>query len=172
MAKVLRIDDFSDVELSIKSSGIPNPQGIYTEVVDILRMECNINENDINEKKYSHEKQRDTEVVSSEIRAYKGLDKFSKLYFKIKIFIEMKPAKAEEYDYVGDVEIRGTGRVRTEYPQENWLQQSILWHAFRVFYEKLIYGDVKEVYIQKCNKYMRILRDDVKSYFDMLPTVR
>ncbi len=172
MAKCLRIDDFADISVNINAESIPDPQEALNEAVRILRYECNVDKDDITEKQYQHKKQGETEKIFSEIRAYEPKDKYSHVFVKLKIFIEMKPAKNEEYDYVGDIEVNGTARVRTHYPQESWLQQSILWHAFRTFYEKMIYGDIKQVFIEDCNKYMRKIRDGLKSYFDMLPVIQ
>ncbi len=172
MGKYLRIDDFGDVEVSLNAEDIPDPQEAYNEIIRILRFECNISVDDITEKQYQHEKHGDTEKIFSEIRAYEPKDKYTHVFVKIKIFIEMTPAKHNEYDYVGDIEVSGTARVRTHYPQETWVQQSMLWHAFRTFYEKMIYGDIKQVFIDDCNKYMRKVRDGLKSYFNMLPTIQ
>lgn len=168
----LRIEDSSDIEILLRPKNIPNPQDVYTEFVDILRMRCNIDKDDINEKKYEHEKKGETESIYVEVESFKPLDKFSQIVIEADITIDMRPASGEEYDYVGDLEIDVEGNVRTEYPQESALQKSILWHAFRVFYEKVLYGDIKENYMKKCNKYMRRIRDELKSYFDLLPTVK
>lgn len=168
----LRIEDSSDIEVHLRPKNIPNPQDAYNEFVDILIMRCNLEKNDINEKKYEQERKGKTEIVHTEIEAFKPLDKFSKIVIEAEIDIEMTPAQGEEFDYVGDLEIEVEGKVRTEYPQESALQKSILWHAFRVFYEKVLYGDVKENYMDKCDKYMRTVRDELKSYFDMLPTIK
>lgn len=172
MPPYLRIDDFGDISVNMDVESIPDPQEAYNEIIDILRYDCNIGKDDITEKQYQHEKDGDTEKIFSEIRAYEPKDKYTHVYVKIKIFIEMTPAKHEDYDYVGDLEVNGTARVRTHYPQDNWLQQSMLWHAFRTFYEKMIYSDIKQVFIEDCNKYMRRVRDGLKSYFDMLPTIQ
>ncbi len=172
MPQKLRIDDFSDVDLQINAKSVPNPQEAYNEVIRILRFDCDIDIDDISENQYEHEISGETEMIFSEIRAREPKDEYSHVYIKVKVYIEMRPAKSDEYDYVGDIEISGSGRVRTDYPQQNWLQKSILWHAFRAFYEKVIYGDVKQVFINDANEYMRKLRDGLKGYFDMLPTIK
>lgn len=168
----LRIKDSSDIEVHLNPKNIPNPQDAYNEFVDVLRTQCGIDSDDINEEEYEHERKGEVEIISVEIEAVKPLDKFSKIVIEADMDIEMRPASGEEYDYVGDLNIDVEGEVRTEYPQESMLQKSILWHAFRVFYEKVLYGDVKENYMKTCNKYMRTIRDELKSYFDLLPTIR
>ncbi|MFP4045822.1 MAG: hypothetical protein ACLFS3_02070 [Candidatus Aenigmatarchaeota archaeon] len=167
----LRVEESSDIEPHIRRKNVPNPQDAYDEIISILIDDCNISKSDINEEMYEHEKRGEVEVVHSKIEAVKKFDKFSKDVVKIEMDIEMKPVRGEEYDYVGDLEIEIEGKVRTDYPQDNAVQKSMLWHAFRTFYEKVLYGDIKKVYMKKCDKYMRQLRDGLKSYFDMLPTV-
>ena len=65
------------------------------------------------------------------------------------------------------MEIKGT--VETSYPQKTALQQSILWDAFRAFYEKAIYGDLREEYMEDCRKYVIRLRDGIQGFLDLLP---
>lgn len=168
---VLRFEEGADIEPHIRRKNVPNPQKAYNEIVDILMMRCDIDKDDIDEGKYEHSREGETEIIHSEIEAVKPFDKFSEVVIEVELDIEMRPVKGEEYDYVGDLEVELKGKVRTDYPQENILQKSMIWHAMRVFYEKLLYNDVKEVYKNKVNKYVRILRDDLKSYFDMLPTI-
>lgn len=168
----LRIEDTSDIDVLLRPTNIPNPQDAYNEYVEILMLRCNIDKNHINEVRYQHDRQGDVEIIRSKIKAFKPMDKFSELYFKAKFKIEMRPSKSEEYEYVGDLRIDVEGRVRTEYPQKSAIQRSLIWHAFRAFYEKVLYGDVKENYMRKLNKYMRTIRDELKSYFDLLPTIR
>lgn len=168
----LRIEDKSHIKVHLRPKNIPNPQDAYNEIVDILVMRNNFGKNDIREQKYEHEMHEDSEVIRAEIRAYKPKDRFSYIYIKTNMKIEMRPTENEEYDYVGDLEVRSTGKVRTEYPQKSAFQRSILWHAFRAFYEKVLYGDVRQNYMNECDEYMRVLRDELKSYFDMLPTIR
>ncbi len=168
----MRIDEFGDVGVQLEAENVPDPPEAYNEVMRILRFECDIGKGDIQENQYQHEKDGDTERIFSEIRAYDPKGKFSFIYVKVKIFIEMKPAKHEDYDYVGDIEVNGSARVRTHYPQESWFQQTILWHAFRVFFEKVLYNDVRQVFLNECDEYMMYIRDGLKSYFDMLPTIK
>lgn len=167
----LRIEDSADIEPHIRRKNVPNPQDAYDEIISILIDDCSIGRDHINEEIYDHSKKGEVETIHTEIEAVKKFDKFSKDVVKIEMDIEMKPVRDEEYDYVGDLEIEIEGKVRTEYPQNNAIQKSMVWHAFRTFYEKVLYGDIKKVYMKKCNGYMRKLRDGLKSYFNMLPTV-
>ncbi|MFB6215497.1 MAG: hypothetical protein ABEJ72_00785 [Candidatus Aenigmatarchaeota archaeon] len=164
----LSFEESSDHSPHLHKKGIPNPQEAYNEVVNILTMRCGFDKSDVDEKKYKHSREGDMETVHSEISATKSLDKYSKVVIDVEMDIKMKPVQGEEFDYVGDLEVDINGKVKTEYPQDSMFQRSILWHAMRVFYEKFLYNDVKNVYKDKVNSYVRTLRDDLKSYFDML----
>ncbi|MFB6075625.1 MAG: hypothetical protein ABEK17_00625 [Candidatus Aenigmatarchaeota archaeon] len=169
MAK-LRVEDSSDIELDITVENIPNPHKIYGEVKTIL--EDRIKMDDVNEENYEHTKGADKEEVKVELEATKSLDKFSKIVIEVTTETELKPVHKEDIEYVGKIEIEAEGKVVTEYPQESAIQKSILWDAFRSFYEKTLYGDIKDNYKDMRDKYMRTLRDEVKSFLDLLPQIR
>lgn len=163
----LRIEDSSDIEPHLRIKNIPNPHKVYAEIEDIIEYRIGIE--DINEEKYEHKKGGKEEEVHVEIEAVKPLDKFTKIVISVEIDTTLKPVHKEDIEYIGNIEIEAEGKVRTEYPQETALQKSILWDAFRSFYEKTLYGDIKENYMKMCNKYMRTLRDEIKSFLDLLP---
>lgn len=167
----LRIEKPSDILPKIRRKNVPDPQNAYNELIDILIMRNNFPRGLINEELYEHEQDGDTHIIHSEVEAIKPFDAFSQVVIEFELDIEMTPVRNEEFDYVGDIDLIIEGVVRTEYPQDTTFQKSIISHAFRVFYEKLLYSDVQEIYIQKCNKYVRRLRDGIKSYFDMVPTI-
>lgn len=167
----LRIEKPADIQPRIRRRNVPDPQDAYNELIDILIMRNTFPRGLINEEVYEHEQDGDTHVIHSEVEAEKPFDQYSSVIIEFELDIEMTPVRGEEFDYVGDIDLLIEGNVRTEYPQETTFQKSIIGHAFRVFYEKFLYGDVQEIYMQKCNKYVRRLRDGIKSYFDMLPTI-
>lgn len=166
----LRVQEQSNVKPNIKAKNVPNPHNIYSEIMNILVDRINISKNDINEEKYEHSK-KEVEKVHTEIEATKPMDKFTSIVLEIEINMTLKPIHKEEIEYVGDLSIQIAGFVRTDYPQDTALQKSILWNAFRSFYEKALYGDIKGDYMNLCTKYVRNLRDELKRYLNLLPEI-
>lgn len=165
----LKIEDDVDVRPNIKIKNVPNPHLVYQEIKTLLVERVVFKEDTIDEKLYEHTKTGDVENIKSIIEAYRFKDKFSKITYKIKIDMKIKPVHKGDIKYVGDVAIELGATIETEYPQETPLQRSIVWDAFRAFYEKTIYKDVKEGYKQEAAKKLIMLKNEIQSFFDLLP---
>lgn len=162
----LKLEDKADWEPKIKVKKIPNPNHVYKEIQDIME-KAGIHEDDINEEKYSHEK-NEKETIFTKFKGKKKLDVYSKIEIVTEVLIKMKPVNKKDIEFMGDIEVKLKGKVITEYPQESRLQKSILWNALRGIYEKLIYGGVREEYKKLRDSYMNKINKGVKSYFKLL----
>jgi hypothetical protein len=168
MAK-MRVEWECEIHPYIKVRNVPNVHNIYHQIKDVLTIRCYINPKRINEEVYEHEKTGNVEKIYSKLEAFKPLDKFTQLVIEIHQHITLRRVDKKDVKYVGDLDIEIIGYVRTEYPQETAIQKSILWNAFRVFYEKALYGDLKENMMNLCRKKVITLRNEIKAYLKLLP---
>lgn len=167
MAKI-KIENECDIHPTLKIKNIPNPHTVYPEIKEILISRCKISPKSINERIYEHEKGT-PEKIHILLEAWKQKDKYTKLSYKININMVLKQVNKGDIKYIGDIEIDIKGTVETIYPQETTLQKSIVWDAFRGFYEKVLYGDLRDKYIDDCKKYITRLKDGIQAYFNLLP---
>lgn len=164
----LKVEDECDIHPTIKAKNLPNPQEVYKEIKDILIIKCKIDSRDINERAYEHKK-GDPEKVHMFLEAWKWKDKYTRIVYEIEMDMVLHRVDKGEIKFIGDVEIEIEGFVRTEYPQETTLQKSIVWDAFRAFYEKTLYGDLREEYMDDCRKYVHKIEMGIKAFLDLLP---
>lgn len=167
MAK-LKVEDECDIHPLIKVKDVPNPQSVYPEIKEILISRCKLDPKDINERVYEHKKGT-PEKIHIFLEAWKQKDKYTKILYEIEIDMVLKKINKKEIKFVGDIDVDIKGTVETVYPQKTSLQKSILWDAFRGFYEKVIYGDLRDQYMEGCKKHVIRLRDGIQSYFNLLP---
>lgn len=164
----MKVEDECDLNPKMKVKDIPNPQSVYPEIKEILISRCSISPNDINEDVYEHKKGT-PEKIHIILKASKQKDKYTSINYKLDINMNLRRINKKEIKFVGDIDIEISGKVETVYPQKTALQKSILWDAFRGFYEKVIYGDLKDEYMESCKKSIIKLRDGIQSYFNLLP---
>ncbi|QQG39576.1 MAG: hypothetical protein HYS81_04320 [Candidatus Aenigmatarchaeota archaeon] len=148
---------------------MPNPQQLYHEIKNILAERVVFSEANIDEKLYEHVKLGESENIKSIIEAYRYKDKFTRITYKINIDMKLKPVHKGDIKFVGDVNITMGATVETEYPQDTPIQKSIVWAAFRTFYEKAIYKDVREGYKAEASRKLLMMKNEVQSFFDLLP---
>lgn len=158
-----------DLKPNIKIKNVPNPQQIYHEIKTLLVERLTLKETDIDEKLYEHTKLGESENIKSVIEAYKTKDKFTKINYKVNIDMKLKPVHKGDVKFIGDVNISLAATVETEYPQDTPIQKSIVWQAFRVFYEKTIYRDQRDAYKKEATKKLMVLKNEIQSFFDLLP---
>jgi len=167
MAKIV-IEDECDIIPRITVKNIINPHLVYPEIKEILISRCKINPRCINERVYEHTK-GDPEKIHIYLEAWKQKDKYTRILYEVEIDIILRQVNKPKIKYVGDIDIEIKGTVETSYPQKTALQKSILWDAFRAFYEKALYGDLREEYMEDCRKYVIRLRDGIQGFLDLLP---
>jgi len=167
MAK-LKIEDECEIIPRITVKNIVNPHLVYPEIKEILISRCKLNPNEINERVYEHTK-GDPEKIHIFLEAWKQKDKYTRILYELEIDIILRKVNKPKIKYVGDLDIEIKGTVETNYPQKTALQKSIVWDAFRAFYEKALYGDLREEYMEDCRKYVRRLRDGIQGFLDLLP---
>lgn len=167
MAKIV-IEDECDIIPRITVKNIINPHLVYPEIKEILISRCKINPRCINERVYEHTK-GDPEKIHIFLEAWKQKDKYTRILYEVEIDIILRQVNKPKIKYVGDIDIEIKGTVETSYPQKTALQKSILWDAFRAFYEKALYGDLREEYMEDCRKYVIRLRDGIQGFLDLLP---
>ena len=165
----LKIEDDVDFTPNLKIKNVPNPQQIYHEIKTLLVERLTLKESDIDEKLYEHTKLGESENVRSVIEARKGKDRFTAIIYKIKIDMKLKPVHKGDIKFIGDVAISLSATIETEYPQDTPLQRSIVWDAFRAFYDKTLYKDAKEGYKKEAVKKLLTLKNEVQAFFDLLP---
>lgn len=166
---VLRVEDECDITPVIKVKNVPNPHHIYREIKDVLIMRCRLKDDHINEKRYIHEKGQKEEKIHAFIEAWRQMDKFTRVALEVTVEMVLRPVHKEDIEYIGDINLKIEGFVRTEYPQRTAMQKSILWDAFRTFYEKVLYGDIRENMMDLCRKYVKILDNELRAYLSLLP---
>jgi len=167
LAKIM-VEDECDIIPRITVNNIPNPQSVYPEIKEILISRCKLNPKDINERVYEHTK-GDPEKIHIFLEAWKQKDKYTRILYELEIDIILRPVNKPQIKYVGNLDIEIKGTVETSYPQKTALQKSIVWDAFRAFYEKALYGDLREEYMEDCRKYVIRLRDGIQGFLDLLP---
>lgn len=168
MAAKIVIEDECEIIPRITARNIPNPQAVYPEIKEILISRCKLAPNRINERVYDHTK-GDPEKIHIFLEAWKNKDKYTRILYELEIDIILKHVNRPNVKYVGDLDIEIKGTVETNYPQQNVLQKSIVWSAFRAFYEKALYGDLRQEYMEDCKKYVIKLRDGIQGFLDLLP---
>jgi len=167
MAKI-KIEDECPIIPRIKVKNVPNPQLVYPEIKEILISRVKLDPRDINERVYEHTK-GDPEKIHIYLEAWKQKDKYTRLLYEIEIDMKLKRVNKGDIKYVGDLDIEIKGTVETNYPQKTSLQKSIVWDAFRAFYEKALYSDLRDEYMEDCKKYVIRIRDGIQAFLDLLP---
>ena len=168
MAGKILVEDECDIIPRITIRNIPNPQQIYPEIKEILISRCKLAPKNINERVYDHTK-GDPEKIHIFLEAWKQKDKYTRILYELEIDIKLKHLNKPKIKYIGDLDIEIKGTVETSYPQKSAIQKSIVWDAFRAFYEKALYGDLRAEYMEDCKKYVIRLRDGIQGFLDLLP---
>lgn len=162
------IEDECEIIPRITVRNIPNPHTVYPEIKEILISRCKLNPNRINERVYDHTK-GEQDKIHIFLEAWKQKDKYTRILYEMDIDIILRQVNKPNVKYVGDIDIEIKGTVETNYPQKTSLQKSIVWSAFRAFYEKALYGDLRQEYMEDCKKYVIKLRDGIEGFLDLLP---
>ncbi len=164
----LKVEDECDIIPRIMVNNIPNPQAVYPEIKEILISRCKIAPKNINERIYDHTK-GEPEKIHIVLESWKQKDKYTRLLYELEIDIKLRQVNKKKIKYIGDLDIEIKGTVETSYPQKSAAEKSILWNAFRAFYEKALYGDLRDEYMEDCKKYVIRLRDGIQGFLDLLP---
>ncbi|UCG95759.1 MAG: hypothetical protein JSV92_01775 [archaeon] len=167
MARI-RVEDECEILPRITAKNVPNPHSVYPEIKEILISRCKLNPSRLNERVYEHTK-GEPEKIHIFLEAWKNKDKYTRILYELDIDIVLHPVNKPNIKFVGDIDIEIKGTVETNYPQKTALQKSIVWDAFRAFYEKALYGDLREEYMEDCKKYVIRLRDGIQGFLDLLP---
>ena len=170
MAKI-KVEDECEIIPRITVRNIPDPQLVYPEIKEILISRCKLNPSRINERVYDHTK-GEKEKIHIFLEAWKQKDKYSRILYELDIDMVLTPVNKPDIKYIGNLDVEIKGTVETEYPQKNALQKSIIWDAFRAFYEKALYGDLRDEYMEDCKKYVIRLRDGIQGFLDLLPKMK
>lgn len=170
MAKI-KVEDECEIIPRITVRNIPDPQRVYPEIEEILISRCKLSPSRINERVYDHTK-GDPEKIHIFLEAWKQKDKHTNILYELDIDMVLRPVNKPDIKYIGDLDIEIKGTVETQYPQKSAIQKSIIWDAFRAFYEKALYGDLRDEYMEDCKKYVIRLRDGIQGFLDLLPKMK
>lgn len=138
----------------IKFSG-PNAERFYKELYNILMVTFRVHEHSIQEKEFSWSK-GDPEKFNIRIEVNKDLDKFSYYFLDVRLIGETSKTS-------GRAEIEMEGVLRTEYPQDTYLQKSLLYEVLRMFWHTVFYNNKRDEYLREGRRLMSSFCNQVKA---------
>jgi hypothetical protein len=153
------------VDLFLNYTG-PNPQLALKHYVESLKTVFKIRDSEVQEKIFNWDRSGKEEKFDLEFEVRKDMDKNTYLF--IQGGLEGMITPSEEFGKEGRLQVRITGAIRTEYPQDTFWQKSLIYEFFRIMYHKLIYISLWEKYMAECREMMRYFVEEMKSYLNLL----
>jgi len=144
----------------------PNPHKVYPMIKKLMNQVMGIDERDIQEKEINWNRGSPTEKFKIKIEGYKDLDKFSYLYIELDISGTSKPSK--DFEKEGNVTIKLTPHLRTEYPQDTLWQRSLFYEFFRMLFHKFIYKSTRQRYLEECRNLSIKFEVELKRFLNLL----
>jgi hypothetical protein len=145
----------------------PNPQNIYKKIKELFMTIWKIEPSEIQEKNFSWDRTGASEKFNVSWEVTKDLDRYTYMVISVDLSGEAKPSK--QFGKEGSADIKITGAIKTEYPQDSMWQRSIFYEMFRIFYHKVIYQDIRSKYLEDCNSTIMTFQEEVKSFLNLLP---
>ena len=154
-AKILIHDDLLRPSpiVSLEFNG-PNPDKFYHEIPNLVESILKVGDTDLHERKFSWTK-GDPEKFEVIWEIDKELDKFTYYWFIITFRVSSSKGS-------GKATILIDGALRTEYPQENHWQKSLVYEFFRVLWHHTIYAPTRKRYHDEGRRLMSILVQHLK----------
>lgn len=168
--KLILQEDCWDVTtpvMNLKYTG-PDPQLAYSKMREMFWTIFGVKESErVQEKDYSWDKQGKKETFKAEWDITKDMDKFSYLYFRIKMsgFAEEVGDGRKE----GNLSVTIDAKLRTEYPQDTIWERNIFYEIMRVFWHRIFYSEKRNEYQDVCRSIMMSCKNELKSFFNLLP---
>lgn len=159
--------DCYELPLKLEYSG-PNPQNIYFEIKNLLKRVMKVEDKDIEEREVYWDRTTKGDKFKAFFVVNKKLDNYSHFHFEVSLEGHAKPS---EVGKEGSVLITIDPVVRIEYPQETLFEKSIFAEIFRFFHQKFFYKEVREKYEEECRRLVELLKQEIKSFFNILAGV-
>lgn len=154
--------------ITLNYSG-PNPHKAYPKILEILRNNLKVKDENIQEKDFKWDRSSLPEKFSVVIEVIKDFDKFTHMLLLIKVEGNVKPSK--EFEYEGSVMVDVDGVIRTEYPQDSIWERSFLYEMLRTFWHKVFYQDQRFKYREQCRDFMLTIQNEMKAFFNIMQKV-
>ena len=158
--------DFAGPELVLEYKGV-DPQLAYSKIRECFSTVFGVKEAErVQEKEYTWNRVGKKETFKVSWHVTKDMDRFSYLYYKIKMsgFAEQTKNGKE-----GEVRIEIASFLRTEYPQDNIWERSIFYEIARVFWHKVFYQEKRDEYQDICRTIANNFKDEIRSFFNLMP---
>jgi len=158
--------DFASPEMTLKYKG-KDPQLAYNKIRESFWTVFGVKETErVQEMDYTWNKDGKRETFSVDWHITKDMDKNSYLYFKVR----MKGFAEEAKDgKEGELNVEIAGVLRTEYPQDNIWERSIFYEIARTFWHKVFYQEKRFDYMDICREISTNFRNELKSFFNLIP---
>ncbi len=144
----------------------PNPQRIYPAIKKMMAEIFGADEKDVVESKFYWDRSAGKEEFSISLDLIIDLDKFTFIHVSVDIDGHAKPS--EKFGKEGEVFLKITGRLRTEYPQDTVWQRSIIYEYFRMFFHNLIYKSTRQKYLEMCVALMNRFYEELRKFLNIM----
>ncbi len=157
--------NFAGPELVLEYRG-PDPQLAYSKIRESFLTIFGVKETErVQEKEYTWNRSGKKETFKVSWHITKDMDRFSYLYYKIKMsgFAEQTKNGKE-----GELKLQVVSYLRTEYPQDNVLERSIFYEIARVFWHKVFYQEKRWEYMDVCRTLANNFKNEIRSLFNLM----
>lgn len=138
-----------------------NTGKMYKKTYELIKNIFNVPTGYIQEKSYNWEQDNGRERFSVKWQIDKNMDKYSYLQWNISL-------KGYESKGKGEAEIEIEPILITEYPQDTFLQQSILYEILRRIWHVTFYEKKREEFFELGKSLTDKFENSVKDYFEKL----
>ena len=141
-------------EVKIDYKG-PNPFNIYFRLRDIIKRVFDVKDVDIWEREFRWDVPGKFFI---RIYVYKPLDKTS--YILAQIILQ--GAQPSDPSKPGELNIRISGKLRTDFKMMVGFQKTALYRNLIRLYHTLFYRETRKAYLEMCTKYLTTLVEELK----------
>ena len=160
-----KISIWDDVYPTFKSISIEykgkNPHLIYKKINELIRSDFHVPEGCIQEKEYTWNKTEKGEEFKVEWETTKVLDDFSFIKIEIKLSGFMSEG-------VGKASIGFRPTLITEYPQDTFWQQNILYEMLRRLWHNIFYSKKRNEYFDMTKTMAERFERGIKDFIEEL----
>ena len=147
-------------DIFINYSG-KNPERTYNKIKALLVHILNIPESKVQEMYYTWEKHKDTDKFKIRWRGVKDYDIYSFLRFDVVL-------NGESHHGEGHASIVLKPRFVTEYPQDNIIQQSIIYEMIRRFWHNTFYNRQRQKWFAEAREISVEFENKIKQFLEEL----
>lgn len=163
--KMILHDDcfnFAAPDIAFKYKG-PDPQLAYEKIRECFTTVFGVLESErVQEKDYIWNREGKKESFKVSWSIVKDLDKFSYLYYVVKMSGYSEETPDGKF---GEVTVEIASFLRTEYVQDNVWERSIFYEMLRVFWHKVFYQEKTMEYLDLCKSIANKFKDELRAFF-------